>query len=49
MSTGTAPLLMLDLATATIADRQRSARDRDQRATVRRARSSRVRRTAAAG
>lgn len=42
MSTGLAPSLMLDLASSTIADRQRSARDRDQCATVRRTRISRA-------
>ncbi len=35
MSTGLAPSLMLDLAASTIADRQRSARDRGRRWTAR--------------
>lgn len=38
MTTGMSALLMLDLATSAMADRQRSARDRDQRAVVRRTR-----------
>ncbi len=38
MSTGLAPSLMLDLASSTITDRQRSARDRVQRAAARRGR-----------
>ena len=38
--------LMLDLATTTITDRQRSSRDRSQRAVARRARVSRTRRNA---
>ncbi len=38
MSTGLAPSLMLDLASSTIADRQRTARDRDQSATALRTR-----------
>ena len=41
MSTGTAPLLMLDLAASSIADRQRGARDRSQRAVARRERAAR--------
>ncbi len=44
LSTGTAPTLLLDLATSTIADRQRTARDRDQRAAARRTRVRRGRR-----
>jgi len=44
MSTGTAPSLLLDLATSTIADRQRTARARDQRVVVRRTRTPRARR-----
>jgi hypothetical protein len=38
MSSGQAPSLMIDLAATTIADRQRSARDRDQRVVARRTR-----------
>ena len=38
MSSGQAPSLMIDLAASTIADRQRSARDRNQRAVARRTR-----------
>jgi hypothetical protein len=41
MSTGQAPSLMIDLAASTIAERQRTARDRDQRAVARRTRNSR--------
>jgi hypothetical protein len=44
MSTGTAPSLLLDLVSSTIADRQRTARDRGQRALARRSRSRRARR-----
>jgi hypothetical protein len=44
MSTGTAPSLLLDLASSTIADRQRTARDRDQRVLARRSRTRRGRR-----
>jgi hypothetical protein len=38
MPSGQAPSLMIDLAASTIADRQRSARDRTQRAVARRTR-----------
>jgi hypothetical protein len=38
MSSGQAPSLMIDLAASTIADRQRSARDRNQRVVARRTR-----------
>ena len=44
LSTGTAPTLLLDLATSAIADRQRTARARDQRAVARRTRIRRSRR-----
>ena len=44
MSTGTAPSLLLDLASSTMADRQRIARDRGQRALARRSRTRRARR-----
>jgi len=44
LSTETAPTLLLDLATSTIADRQRTARDRDQQAVARRTRLRRGRR-----
>ena len=40
----TAPSLLIDLASSTMADRQRGARDRDQRATLRRTRLRRPRR-----
>jgi len=43
MSTGTAPSLLLDLASSTMADRQRTARDRGQRVLARRSRTRRSR------
>jgi hypothetical protein len=45
MSSGLAPSLMIDLAASTITDRQRSSRDREQRALARLARPSVFRRT----
>ncbi|QNN51479.1 hypothetical protein [Nocardioides mesophilus] len=41
MSTGSAPLLMLDLAASQMRDRQRSARDRAQTSLAQRARAAR--------
>jgi hypothetical protein len=41
MSTGQAPSLLLDLAATAIAERRRTARDRDQRALARRIRTGR--------